>query len=101
MRRIPCACVACTNILDRPLASGVAQYQQPLYQPVVDSTYLTVPSSFNIWNIIKFTNKTKLPEDFGDIHKVVLDATSKKMASLAQKGKYGTINASYTTTMGY
>ena len=56
---------------------------------------------FNKCNIIKFTNKTTLPEDFDDVHYVSLYDISENMESLAPTVKYGDINASDHKTMGY
>ena len=52
-------------------------------------------------NIIQFTNKTATSDDFVDIYKVVLDDISDNMKSLVYSGKYGSINTSDPTTMGY
>ena len=57
--------------------------------------------SFNNWNIIQFTDKTTSSEDFDAVHKVVLDCISYNMASLAQFGRCGAINAADPTTMEY
>ena len=40
--RIPCACVACTSMLDQPWISGVQSTEQARYQPVINCTYLPV-----------------------------------------------------------
>ena len=56
---------------------------------------------FNNWNIIKFENKTTSSEDFDEVNKVARDGISANMASLTQTGKYGYINESDTTTLGY
>ena len=56
---------------------------------------------FDNWNIIQFTNKTTPIEDFDAVHKIVLDVISDNMEYLVQLGKYGAINASDPTTMGY
>ena len=38
IRQIPCACVECTNMLDKTWAPGVSHNQQTCYQPVVECT---------------------------------------------------------------
>ena len=38
IRRIPCACVACTSMLDQPWISGIPSKKQARYQPVTDCT---------------------------------------------------------------
>ena len=75
--------------------------RQPIYQPVEYCTYLTVLGSFNKLNMNQFTNKTTTKEDFDAVHKVVLYGISDNIFALVQKGKYGAINNSYPTTMGY
>ena len=50
--RIPCACVACTSMLDKPWISGIPPDKQEHYKPVTKCTYWPVLGSFNNWNII-------------------------------------------------
>ena len=38
IRRIPCACVACTSILDKTWISGISSNKQARYQPVTSFT---------------------------------------------------------------
>ena len=40
--RIPCACVACTSMLDKPWISGISSKKQARYQPVTNCTYRPV-----------------------------------------------------------
>ena len=49
--RIPCACVACTSMLDHPWISGTPLKKQSRYQPVTEFTYWPVLVSYNNWNI--------------------------------------------------
>ena len=39
IRRIPCACVACTSMLDKPWISGISSDKQERYKPVTKCTY--------------------------------------------------------------
>ena len=57
--------------------------------------------SFNNWNSIQFSNKTKTNEDFDEVHKVVLYGISDNIYELVQNEKYGAINTADTTKMGY
>ena len=57
--------------------------------------------AFNNWNTIQLTNKNSFPNDFDDIHNVFLDGIRENMVSLVQEVKYGDINASYLTIIGY
>ena len=57
--------------------------------------------SFNKWKIIQFTNKTTTNEDFDAVHKVLLDGISDNMSAIVHDEKYGAINTTYPTTMGY
>ena len=79
---ISCACVLCTNMLDKPWDPSGDHSQQPCYQPVVECTLWPVSGTFNNWNIIQFTNKTTSSEDIEKVHKFVLDGISENMASL-------------------
>ena len=56
--------------------------------------------SFNNWDSITFSNKAIPSEAFEEFHRVVLDGTSDSMTALVQYGKYGTMNTTYSTTMG-
>ena len=99
--RIPCACVGCTPMLDKPCISGILSTKQARYQPVTNCTYWPVLGSYNNWNIINLTTKSIPFEAFDEIHKVVLDGISENMASSVQSGMYGAINTYETTKNGF
>ena len=101
IRRIPCACISYTNILDNPWSYGAYPTKQPCYQPVEYYTYLPVLGSLDNWNVIHFTNKTTSSGDFDAVYKVVISSISDYMPSLLKLVKYGAINAADPTTMGY
>ena len=50
--RIPCACVACTSMIDKPLIYGIPSYKQERYKPVTNCTHWPLLGPFNNWNII-------------------------------------------------
>ena len=50
---IPCACVACTSMLDKPWISGIPSEKQERYQQVTKCTYWPVLGAFNNWKIIE------------------------------------------------
>ena len=56
--------------------------------------------SYKNCNIIELTTKSITFEGFDEIHKVVLDRISERMASLVQAGMYGAINKSDNTKNG-
>ena len=101
IRSIPCACVACTSMLDQTWVSGIPSKKQARYQPFTDCTYWPALGSYNNWNIIHLPPKSTPFEDFDEIHHVFLDDISDNMASLVQSGYYGVINTYYTTTNGF
>ena len=101
IRKIPCACISCTNILDKPWNMGSNPTMQIRYQPVENCTYCPALVYFNNWNIIKFNNKTTINEYFDAVYKAVLYGISYNISALVQKGKYGAINTADPTTMGY
>ena len=49
--RIPCACVGCTSMLDKPCISSIPSTNQARYQPVTNCTYWKVMGSYKNWNI--------------------------------------------------
>ena len=51
--RIPCACVACKSMLDKPWISGIPTDKHDRYKPVTKCTYWPALGSFNNWNIIE------------------------------------------------
>ena len=53
--RIPCACVGCTSMLEKPWIYGILSKKQARYQPVTNCTYWPVLVSYNNWNIIELT----------------------------------------------
>ena len=88
-------------MLENSWDPGVERCKNPRYQPIVDFTYRPVLLLFNNWNTIQFINKTTSSEDFYESHKVVLDGIRNNMVSLTHTGKYGAINLSDPTTLGY
>ena len=101
IQRIPCACVACTSILEKPWISGIPSDKQDFYKPVTKFTYWPVLGFFNNWNIIQLSSKSTSSDTFYEFHQVVLDGISDNMASLVESGKYGAINTTDTSTNGF
>ena len=99
--RIPCACVACTSMLDKHWISSIQSTKQARYQPVTNFTYWPVLGPYNNWNIIELTPKPIPFEEFDEIHKVVLDRISENMASLVQSGIYCAINTADNISNGF
>ena len=60
---IPCACVACTPMIDKPWISGIPS-KKSRYQPFRDCTYWLVLGSFNNYNIIHMSPKSTHFEAF-------------------------------------
>ena len=98
---IPCACDKCTSMLDKPWITCLTPKQQPRYRPVTDCSYWPILGSFNNCNIIILSQKSTTSEDFDEINHVVLDGINDNMGSLAQPGKYVSINKRDTSIMGY
>ena len=84
---IPCACVACTSMLDKPWISDITPNEQEHYKPVTECTYWPVLGYFNNWNIIHLSQKSNPSDTFDEIHQGVLDGISNNMASLVESGK--------------
>ena len=101
IRRIPCACVACTSMLDQPWIYDIWLKKQARYQPVINCTYWPVLGPYNNCNIIHLTPPSITSEAFDDIHQVVLDGISENMASLFQSGMYGAFNTDDNTSNGF
>ena len=99
--RIPCACVACTSMLDKNWMYGIPSYEKQRYKPVTKCTYWPVLGFFNNWNIIQLSHKSTPSDAFDEVHQVVLDGISDNMALLFESGKYGSINKTDTTTNGF
>ena len=55
--RKPCACVACTSMLDKPLIYGIPSDEQERYKPVTKCNYWPVLGSFKNWNSIQLSQK--------------------------------------------
>ena len=99
--RIPCACVACTSMLDKPWIFGIPSEKQERYKPVTKCTYWLLLGTFNNWNILELSSKSTSSEIIDEIHQVVLDGISDNMVSLVESGKYGAINTTDTSTNGF
>ena len=99
--RIPCACVACTSMLDEPWISCIQSKIQERYKPATNSTYWPILGPFNNWKIILLSQKSTPFDSFYEIQQVFLDVISENMASLVHCGKYGSINTTDTSTNGF
>ena len=93
---IPCACVACTPMLEKPWISGISPDKQERHKPVTKCTYWPVLGAFNNWNIIQLLSKSTSFDTFDEIYQVVIDGISDNMASLVESIKYGAINTTDT-----
>ena len=82
MRRIPCASLACTSMLDKPWISGIPPDEQEHYKPVTKCTYWLVLGSFNNWNVIKISQKSTPSDVFDEVQQVVHDGICDNIASL-------------------
>ena len=98
IHRIPCACVGCTSMLEKPWIYGIPSKKQACYQPVTNCIYWPFLVSYNHCNIIELTPTSTPFEAFDGIHTVVFDRICENMASLVQSGMYGAINTDETTT---
>ena len=74
--RIPCACVACTSMIDKPWISGISSDKQERYAHFTKCNYWPVLGSFKNWNIILLSPKSTSYDTFDEIHQVVLDGIS-------------------------
>ena len=101
IRRITCDYIACTSMIYQPWIYGIPSKKKSQYQPVINFNYRPVISSYNNWNIIQLSPKSKPFEAFKDIYQVFLDIIRDNMASLVQHDKYGAIETDDTTTNGY
>ena len=86
IRRIPCACVTCTSILDKIWISGIQSNKQERYKPVTKCTYWTFLGPFKNWNIIQLSHNSTPYEVFDEIHQVVIDGISDNTALLFESG---------------
>ena len=84
--RIPCACVACTSMLDKSWISGISSDKQERYKPVTKCTYWQVLGALNNLNIIQLSSKLASFDTFDEIHQVVLEGINDNMASLVELG---------------
>ena len=101
IRRIPCACDACMEQLDKKWISGKNDKEQPRYADVPNCVYADILGSFNRWNIITFSNKETEQGEFDEVNRVVLDGIANHMCSLIEEGKYGAVGTTDKRQVGY
>ena len=82
IRRILCACLAYTSMMEKAWISGIPSDKQDRYKPVTKYTYCPVLGTFNNWNIIELSSKSTSSDTFDEVHQVVLKGISDNMASL-------------------
>ena len=56
---------------------------------------------FENWNILQLSPEATSCEEIDKINQFILDSISNDMAELLQTGKYGIIDTTEKTTMGY
>ena len=101
IRHIPCACVACTSMIDKPWIYSITPDEQDCYKPVTKCTYWPVLGYFNNCDKIELSKKSTSSDIFHEIHQVVLDGIRDNVDSLVESGKYGSINTTDTSTNGF
>ena len=102
MRRIPCACLECTNQLSKPWIHGVSPSEQPRYSNVVGCKYHSVLGNYNQWIIMDFSRDSDIDDDcFDEIHKILLDSIGTNMAELVEINSYGAININDSKADGF
>ena len=89
---IPCACVACTRMLEKTWILGITSDKQERYKPVTNCTDWSVLGSFNNWNIIQLSQKSTPYDKIDEMHQVAIDGISDNMDSLVESVQYGAIN---------
>ena len=78
---IPCACIKCTPMLNKPWIYGISSDKQERYKTFTDWTYCPLLGPFNNWNIIQLSQKSTPYDAFDGTHQVVFDAISENMSS--------------------
>ena len=101
IRLIPCDCVACASMLDKPWISGIPSDKQKRYKPVTNCTYWPVLVSFDNCNIIHLSQKSTPSDAFDEIYQFFPDGISDNMALLVESEKHEFINTTYTSTNGF
>ena len=81
---IPCACVVCTSMIDKPWISGIPSDEQDSYKPVTKCNYWPVLGYFKSWNIILLSHNSTPSDAFDEIHQFVLYGISDNMALLVE-----------------
>ena len=79
---IPCACIACSSMLDKYWIYGILSDRQYCYKLITNFTYWPVLGPLNNWNIIKLSQKSNPYDVFDEIHQVFFYGTIYNMASL-------------------
>ena len=98
---IPCTCVICTPMLDKPWISGIPLGKQERYKHVTNCIYWPVLGPLNNWYNIQLAQKSTPYYAYDETHQVIFDRISDNMASLVEPGKYGAINKTDTETNGF
>ena len=70
IRRITCACVAYTSMLDKTSVSVITPDEQEHYKHITKYTYWPVLGSFNNWNLVQLSQKSSPSDAFDWIHQV-------------------------------
>ena len=102
MRRIPCLCDQCCEMLDKKWIPGVNAENQPCYSPVLNCKYHDILGDYNNWIIMPFiTYSNTCEDDIEELHKSILINISDKMGTFVTEYTYGAVNTNDSRTDGF
>ena len=102
MRRIPCMCEQCCNVLDKEWVPGVNAEDQPCFSPVLNCRYYDILGDYNNWIIMTFKKCPNVSEeDIEYLHRSILINISDNMGLMITESSYGAINADDPRTDGF
>ena len=95
VRRIPCACDACLDQLEKPWVPGVDAEKQPMFASSTNCFYWPIfkkadgEPGWNDWEIVTLEKKKGSEEDEAEAQAEVLEGIETMMAESIEAGNYG------------
>jgi hypothetical protein len=102
IRRIPCACDSCRQLLMKEWVNNLPADKQPRYGRNTDCIFWDIFEGRNDWHIVQLVpDNGSSKEEFNQAQQLVVDSWVEKAAENIVEGRYGAINTDDPDADGY
>jgi hypothetical protein len=102
IRRIPCACNSCRQLLMKAWVDNVPADKQPRYGRNTDCIFWKIFEGRNDWHIVELVpDNGSSKEEFDQAQQLVVNSWVQKAVENVEEGKYGAVNTDDPNADGY